>query len=139
MIAYRRKDAKEAFSLIEIMIVIMIIGILAAVAMGGFAYLRRAKESATNTKLATIDVAIEQYNTSIGEYPTDLRELAEGPQKPALQRRWGESLVTEAELKDGWGQDFVYQLNPKGARPPYDLYSIGSTGTARIMSPRSKE
>lgn len=135
----KKRILKEGFSLIEIMIVILIIGVLAAGAFVGFRLLKQARESATNTTLANLDAAIEMYNTRLGEYPTDLHELVEGPQKPNLQRKWGEPLADEKSLKDAWGHDIVYQLNPKGAIPPYELYSIGSTGTAKIYSPVSRE
>lgn len=135
----RSRNLKNGFSLIEIMIVILIIGVLAAAAFGGFAYLQRAKATTTDSKLAALDTALETYATRLGEYPTDVRELVEGPSKANLQRKWGEPLIAEDGLKDGWNQEFVYQLNPKGTRPPYDLYSIGSTGNAQIRSPVSRE
>ncbi len=135
----KRRNHKNGFSLIEIMIVILIIGVLAAVAFGGFAFLQRAKATATDSKLATLDSALESYNLRLGQYPTELRELVEGPSDAKLQRKWGEPLANENDLKDGWSQEFVYQVNPKGTRPPYELYSIGSTGNAQIRSPVSRE
>lgn len=133
----QKASLKKGFSIIEIVIVIAIIGVLAAAAFGGLRYLQKAKLTATNNKLAAMDSSIETYNTMIGEYPTDLRELVEGPSKQNLQRRWQEPISVEDDLKDSWGQDFVYSLNPKGTRPPYELYSQGSAGNARILSPRS--
>lgn len=130
---------KKGFSLIEIMIVIMIIGVLAAATFGGFRWLQQARLSTTNSKLAALDTMIEQYNTQVGEYPTDLRELVEGPSKQGLQKKWAESIAAESDLTDSWNNPFVYQLKPKGTRPPYELYSIGSKGNAQIFSPRSKE
>ncbi len=130
---------KSGFSLIEIMIVIMIIGVLAAGTFGGLRWLQRAKLTTTETKLAALDTMIEQYSTTIGEYPLDLQEIVEGPSKPQLQKRWQEPIASEEDLMDSWRQPFVYTLNPKGTRPPYELYSIGSKGDAQILSPRSKE
>lgn len=130
---------QKGFSLIELMIVIMIIGVLAAATFGGLRWLQKAKETTTNSKLAALDTMIEQYNTQVGEYPTDLRELIEGPSRQDLHKKWGEAIAAESDLQDGWNQPVVYQLNPKGTRPPYDLYSIGSKGNAQIRSPRSKE
>ncbi|MBA3752209.1 type II secretion system protein GspG [Candidatus Dependentiae bacterium] len=135
----RMRRNKPGFSLIEITIVIMIIGVLAAGAFGGLRMLQRVKASTTNSKLAALDSAIEQYNTMVGEYPTELRELSEGPQKPQLRKKWGEPVATEDELKDAWGKEFVYTLGAKGARPPYSLESTGSTGDAHILSPKSQE
>ncbi len=131
----RMKKICRGFSIIEIVLVITIIGILAAATFGGFRYIQRAKLSTTNSKLATLDLAIDHYNTLIGEYPTDPRELIDGPSKANLQKRWQEPLATEDELNDAWKQPFVYSRLQKG----YELYSMGSTGTARILSPKSLE
>ena len=133
------KTLKPGFSLIEIMVVILIIGVLAAGAFGGFRLLQRAKLSTTESKLAAVDTMLETYNNQIGEYPGDLSELVNGPTNQALLKRWGEPLATQEELEDGWKQPFMYEKKAKGARPPYELYSIGSKGTAHINSPRSKE
>lgn len=133
------QSTKQGFTIIEIMIVVMIIGVLAAGAFGGMRYLQRVKEQTTKTKLAAVDTMLEQYNTSVGEYPTDLQELVDGPSKPQLKKRWGEAISTEEELRDAWQNELVYEVQPKGARPPYLLYSIGSKGDSQIFSPRSQE
>jgi len=133
------RTVRSGFTIIEIMIVVMIIGVLAAGAFGGMRYLQRVKEQTTKTKLAGVDTMLEQYNTSVGEYPTDLQELVDGPSKPQLKKRWGEAISTEEELRDAWQNELVYEVQPKGSRPPYLLYSIGSKGDSQIFSPRSQE
>lgn len=134
------KRLKKGFSLIEIMIVILIIGVLMAGVFGGFAYVRRAKESSTNTKLSAVDSFLEQYNLKIGQYPQSIHELITGPEgNPALMRKWGEQIASEDELKDAWGHEFIYAPSAKGSRPPYDLYSGGSSGTSQIRSPVARE
>ena len=130
-------SAKKGFTIIEIMIVIMIIGVLAAGAFGGMRYLQRVKRSNAKMQLAKVDVMIEEYLTAVGEYPTDLQELVDGPSKPQLQRRWSGPLATESELRDPWQMDFVYSLNPRGAQYPFELYSTGPKGDEQIFSPRS--
>ncbi len=130
---------KKGFTIIEIMIVIMIIGVLAGMAFQGFKYLQGVKRVQTNSKLSALDTMIMQYNTDVREYPSDLQELIDGPSKPQLQRRWGSSLADQSDLEDAWSQQFVYTLNPRGSRPPYDLYSIGPKGEDMIYSPISQE
>lgn len=135
----RKRYAKRGFTIIEIVIVIMIMGIIAAGAIGGMRYLQRVRLQQTQQKLAAVDLMVEQYYTTIGEYPSDLQELIEGPSKPQLQKRWAEPIATEQELQDAWGSPFIYTLNPKGTRPPYEIKSGGSKGDANILSPRSQE
>lgn len=134
-----KSSNRQGFTIIEIMIVVMIIGIIAAGAFAGMRYLQRVKEQSARTKLAAVDTMLEQYNTLIGEYPAELQELVDGPSKPQFQRRWGEQLAQTDELRDPWGQQFVYSVNPKGSRPPYELYSTGSKGDAQIFSPVSQQ
>ncbi len=129
---------KKGFTIIEIMIVIMIIGVLAGMAFQGFRYLQGVKLKQTQTKLAALDTMLETYNTDIREYPSDLQELIDGPSKPQLQRRWARSLASQEDLEDAWSQPYVYTLNPRGSRPPYDLYSIGPKGEDTIYSPVSQ-
>ena len=130
---------KKGFTIIEIMIVIMIIGVLAGMAFQGFRYLRGVKVQQTKTKLAALDTMIENYHTDIREYPADLQELIEGPSKPQIQRRWVGSIASQEDIEDAWTKPFVYTLNPRGSRPPYDLYSTGPEGEDTIYSPVSQQ
>lgn len=125
----------KGFTLLEIAVVALIIGVLVAGAFGGMQFLQRAKQDATRRKLVAVVTTLEQYRNMVGEYPTDLQELIDGPSNPKLRRRFGEPLVKEKELEDAWNQPFVYTVNPKGTRPPYEIYSIGSTGEAQIYPP----
>ncbi len=135
-------NARAGFSLIELMIVILIIGVLMAGVLGGMRYLQQAKLSTTETRLKALDTALEAYNTRIGTYPQDLEELVEGPKQPELARKWGGiPLIDQKELSDGWNQPFHYQVNAKGTRPPYELYSVGAQGEANpkpVYSPQSQ-
>ena len=130
---------KPGFSLVEIMIVILIIGVLAAGTIGGLRWLQRAKLTNTETKLMQGDTMLEEYNNRIGEYPSELRELIDGPQKPESRKKWALPIADENSLKDGWNYPFVYILNPKGSKIPYELYSTGPKQTDQIFSPASRE
>lgn len=131
--------AKSGFTIIEIMIVIMIMGVLAVMAFAGFRYLQQVRIDQTTTKLAALDAAIERYRTHVNEYPSDLAELVDGPSKPQLSRMWRGPYVDQQDLEDPWNQQFVYTLNPRGSRPPYDLYSMGPTGESTYYSPASAQ
>ena len=119
----------KGFSLIEIMIVLLIGAMIMSAGFIGYRYYKQAKVNATKQKLSSIDNAIETYNINIGEYPQQLEELINGPQKPALKRKWSGALVGEKDLIDSWGNQFHYNLNPKGSKIPYDLYAVNPDGT----------
>lgn len=133
------QDQKQGFTLIEVMVVILIGGLLMAGAFAGWQWLNRARAQDTDRKLVNLDAVIEMYYTKIGEYPQDLRELIEGPQKPALSKKFGEAMAKDSDLVDSWKQEFEYHPKPKGSRPPYELYSRGSKGDVKIYSPNSAE
>ena len=72
-----KKD--EGFTLVELLIVIVILGILATVtvfAVGGIT--NQGQESACSADLKTLEVAIEAYNAQEGSYPTEASELVPG-------------------------------------------------------------
>ena len=104
-------------------------------------YLQKVKESNTRTALAKVDTMIEMYNTIVGKYPNELQELIDGPSEPQLQKKWGVNnpLAAPEELRDAWQQEFVYAVQPKGARPPYELYSTGPKQDSQIFSPVSAQ
>lgn len=129
-----RKELKQGFTIIEITIVILIAGLIMAGAFGGWKFYQRVKAQQTDSKLMSLDAAIADYKNDIGEYPKDLRELVEGPANPNLRKRWGIAKATEADLRDSWDNEIYYVVNAKGARPPYELYSVGPNGEDRIMS-----
>lgn len=136
MATHTGTHTKKGFNIIEIMIVIMIIGVLAAASFGAFKWLQRAKVTTTNTKLAAVDTLLENYNTQLGEYPSVLEELIAGPTKPNLQKKWGAGVgADQSDLTDAWNQTFVYV--PAG--PRYTLYSIGPKGDQQLHSPRSQQ
>lgn len=110
----RKPARRRAFTLLEMMLVVVIMGILAAVAVvavGGRG--KVAKEGATKSSMATIDSAISQFHLEKNRYPTALTELIP-------------SYLTKA-YRDGWKRDFVYST-PAANGKPYDLISNGDDG-----------
>jgi type II secretion system protein G len=70
------RDTDKGFTLVELLIVIVILGILAAVtvfAVGGVT--GTAEDNACQVELATIQTAVEAYNVDNGEYPTAVSQL----------------------------------------------------------------
>jgi general secretion pathway protein G len=129
------RDLADAFTLIEVMIVMLIGGLIMAAAFAGFRFYASAKINETDRKLAALDTVLESYHIRMSEYPDSLNQLVEGPTKPNLVRKWAESMAQESDLRDAWNQPLVYERTANG----YDLYSKGSKGTSQQRSARSKE
>ena len=99
------KGAARGFTLLEIMVVIAIIGMLAtAVSVGVMSYMKKAKVKTCKIQLNTLAQAINQYYLDENDYPSSLDDLTKGK----------DALVKEKQLKDPWGQDFVYNSSGSG-------------------------
>jgi general secretion pathway protein G len=125
------KDTR-GFSLIELMVVIVILGILAGMIMPKLmGRTDDAKSVKANVDMAALDAALKLYKLDNGEYPTTeqgLRALIEPPDKEGGIGNWkkGGYLEKHALPKDPWGRDFIY-LSP-GAHGDYDIISYGADG-----------
>lgn len=103
---YRRRGGQQGFTLLELIIVIAVIGVLAAIAMPNLTQTpRRAKEAVLRTNLNTLRQVIDQYYGDKGFYPADLESLVEDgylrdiPFDPILgEKEWG--LIYEGDPDD---------------------------------------
>ncbi len=121
-------SAQKGFSFIEIVIAMTIIGILGAIVVPNLVrYLGQGKKTATQATLKTVQTTIEQFHGDTNAYPSTLGDLQRKPLEEKIARRWGGPYLSKEPL-DGWGNDLVYRVNPKGTQPPYELYSWGPHG-----------
>jgi len=120
---FSEPNFRGAFSLVEIMVVLVIIGLLAGVVtIGTRNYMVKAKANTARTEIATICSAIETYYAIYDRYPTNEEGLAVLTQKtdklpdPLLQQK----------PVDPWGRP--YQYNQPGRNGPYEVLSLGADG-----------
>ena len=111
-----RRNRPRGFTLIEVLLVIAIIATLATVAAVTLWPARdEANIGITKTKVQTVMMALERFNTSITGYPTaeqGLKALVEEPtfEDETKQGKWHGPYCKLSDLKDQWGQDLVYSL-----------------------------
>ena len=116
----------RGFTLIEVMVVVVIIGILAALIVPNIlSRPNQARVVAARNDIRAISSAIQLYQLDNIQYPNSLQDLA---QKPSSARNWREGGYMDTIKSDPWGNSYQYvkpgQHNPNG----YDLYSYGSDG-----------
>lgn len=111
---------KKAFTLVEMLVVITIIGILAALVTGGtMAAMRRAKEAKIRMEMANFVLAIESYKQQFGEYPPDMRDSAAVLRH--IKKRWPRFSLhaqTTTALRKAISQ--TYQKNAYNSSISYD-------------------
>lgn len=121
---------QRGFTLLEIMIVVVIIGLLAALVVPNLAgQAQSARRIAAASDLRAIANALELYHLDNFSYPSSEQGLAALVEKPIGQpaaRYWRLGGYLRKLPADPWGNDYLY-LNP-GSRGPFDLFSTGADG-----------
>lgn len=114
----------RGMTLIEIMIVLAILGGIAALLLPRFTgSLDKAKAREAKIQIGQIMSALSMYYTDCGKYPQSLTGLAEAD---ANCSNWGpEAYAKPKQLKDPWGNEFDYQLNGGN----FVIMSLGKDGS----------
>ena len=123
---------RKGFTLIEIMVVIVILAMLAALV--GPKLMGRtddAKVQTTRTQIGNMETAVKFYKLDNGIYPTTEQGLGALTAKPTVgvipkSYKDGGYLEKKQVPKDGWGNDYVY-VSP-GEQGDYDLCSYAADG-----------
>ena len=130
----RYKVNDRGFTLIELMVVIVILGILAGLIvpriMGRPEEARRTK---AQIQMESIETALQLYKLDNGVYPTTeqgLQSLVEAPTVGQLPKAWREGgyLAKGRVPKDPWGNDYVYLSPGVHDEDGFDIMSYGSDG-----------
>ena len=124
----RRSLLVRGFTLLEIMVVLLIIGLLLAVVAGGINGFREGAEiQTTDAKVQSLVAQLTQYKSLGGQYPTQGQGLDALHRRPGdpQPKRWNQAVKNEADLIDVWGTKYFYRYpgshNPTG----FDVYSAG--------------
>jgi len=114
---------REGFSLTELMIVLVIIGMLAGViAVNVHGHLQRAKQKVARLEISRICAALEDFNAEYGRYPTE----EEGLESLTIKSEKFPEPPLEGGLTDPWGHP--YQYNCPGRERRYEVMSLGGDG-----------
>src|ERR1043166_2217067 len=121
------KRTQGAFTLIEIMVVVVILGILAATIIPQFiGTTHDAKVSAAKSHIAELESALERFNVHMDRYPTTdegLKGLVEAPGND--DKKWRGPYVKQLRT-DPWGMPYEYRAPGIPHRTRFDLWSRGA-------------
>ena len=124
--AGRRRQA--GFTLIEIMVVMVIIGLLMAlVGPNLIGRSEKAKVQAAAMQIERLGTVLDTFRLDVGRYPTTQEGLQVLVQRPMGVERWDGPYLNKGVPKDPWDRPYIYR-SPGEAGRPYDLYSLGADG-----------
>ncbi|MET0081367.1 MAG: type II secretion system major pseudopilin GspG [Sedimenticola sp.] len=126
------KRNSEGFTLIEIMVVVVILSILAAIVVPNImSRPDEARVSRVQQDIRALEAALNLFRLDNFDYPSTeqgLESLVERPADLVSGARWKEGGYIERVPKDPWGNTYLY-LQP-GSHGDFDLYSLGADGVA---------
>ncbi len=126
---------KSAYTLIEILLVVTLIALLAAVVGPNiFKRLASSRRKEARINMEHIASALELYHYDNGFYPTEeqgLAALVEKPDMPPLPKQWRRNRYLKEYPLDPWNNDFVYELVEENGTQEFKLLCLGADGLSR--------
>lgn len=112
----------QGFSLVEILVVLVLIGLMAGlVAPQLIKQLGGGQSKAAKAQISRLSMAVETFYLDTGSLPNNLSELVNAP---GGVNGWNGPYVKSSTLKDPWQQDFQY--NVPGQHGEFDIISYGA-------------
>lgn len=123
----RKHRGERGFTLIEIMIVVIIIGLLAGlVGPRLFGKLTQAKQKAAKAQIELFGTALDALRLDVGRYPATEEGLKILREKPSGLEAWKGPYLPKEIPMDPWGKPYIYKS--PGEHGEYDLLSYGLDG-----------
>ena len=132
--AFSRLRQEDGYTLTEMLVVIAIIALIAAVLTPQLlGQLSRARAKTAQLQLDTVASAVELFRTDVGRYPTQAEGLNALLQDPGDAEGWTGPYLKDAKIvRDPWNKAITYQLQAEGDR--FTVSSLGSDGKAGGVS-----
>jgi len=118
---------KQGFTLLELLVVIVIIGLLAGyVAPRYFSQVGRSEIQVARAQIESLEKALDQYRLDMRRYPSAEEGLQALVAKPENAPGWGGPYLKKAVPLDPWGHPYAYRT--PGQKGEFDLFSYGRDG-----------
>jgi general secretion pathway protein G len=120
-------DKHRGFTLLELLVVIVIIGLLAGyVAPRYFAQVGRSETQVAKAQIEALEKALDQYRLDMRRYPSAEEGLDALVAKPASAATWSGPYLKKAVPSDPWGRPYVYRSS--GPQGEFEVVSYGRDG-----------
>ena len=118
---------RRGFTLLELLVVMVIIGLLASfVGPRFFAQIGKSETKVARSQLDALEKALDQYRLDVGSYPGTEQGLAALMDRPSGLARWTGPYLKKAVPQDPWGRPYLYKA--PGDHGEFDLLSYGKDG-----------
>jgi len=115
------------FTLLELLVVIVIIGLLAGyVAPRYFSQVGRSEIQVARAQIESLEKALDQYRLDMRRYPSAEEGLQALVTKPENAPAWNGPYLKKAVPLDPWGRPYTYRT--PGQKSEFDLFSYGRDG-----------
>lgn len=122
------KRNQHGFTLLELLVVMLIIGLLASyVAPRFFDQIGKSEVKAARAQLDAFSKALATYRLDTGHFPSTEQGLRALTDKPPAELKWAGSYLAKAVPADPWGHAYVYR-HPGSNGSDYELVSYGQDG-----------
>jgi general secretion pathway protein G len=122
-----KKTRLAGFTLLELLVVIVIIGLLAGyVAPRYFSQVGRSEVQVARAQIDSLEKALDQYRLDMRRYPSAEEGLDALVAKPVSVATWNGPYLKKAVPADPWGRPFIYRV--PGEKGEFELLSLGRDG-----------
>jgi general secretion pathway protein G len=121
------RRSEKGFSLIELIVVLVILGLLAAIVAPKVAQkLGQSKTQIAKIQIAELEQTLEAFMFDLGRYPTSAEGLDALVHNPTSGDSWAGPYLKKALPMDPWGKPYQYRC--PGQHGDFDIYSVGPDG-----------
>lgn len=122
-----KRNSQVGFTLLELLVVMVIIGLLAGyVGPRFFSQIGKSEVKAARAQIDALEKALDQYRLDNGRYPTTEEGLKSLMERPASASKWSGPYLKKAVPLDPWERPYIYKA--PGEHGEYDLSSLGKDG-----------